>query len=127
MKVCVPTNGAGGMDDQVSQHFGHAPTFTIVDMDTSETQVVENGVHGSGTCAPTEKVKDSGSKVVICSGLGANAMSSLRAGGIEVFVGASGSVKTALEQFKQGALRPADSSSVCQQHQHGHGQHTCHH
>jgi len=127
MKVCVPTSGAGGIDDQVSHHFGHAPTFTVVDTDTGQTQVIENGVHQEGTCAPTQRIKNSGSAVVVCSGLGANAMTSLRALGIEVFAGANGSVRTAVEQFRRGELKPADGRSVCQQHQHGHGPHSCHH
>ncbi len=127
MKICVPTSGAGGMNDQVSHHFGHAPTFTVVDTESGETKVIENGVHGEGTCAPTERVKESGSTVVVCSGLGANALSTLRARGVEVFVGATGPVEAALERFKKGELREADQHSVCQQYQHGHGPHSCHH
>ncbi len=109
MKVCVPTSDAGGMEDQVSHHFGHSPTFTVVDTDTGETKVIENGAHGSGTCAPTERIRDSGATVVVCSGLGANAMSALRARGIEVFVGATGSARTAVEQFKGGQVEDGRS------------------
>lgn len=31
MKVGIPTMGDSGLDESVSQHFGRASTFTIVD------------------------------------------------------------------------------------------------
>jgi len=54
MKVCIPTEGEGGIDDLVGQHFGRVPTYTIVDLDTNEVEVTQNtsehmGGVGSGT------------------------------------------------------------------------------
>ena len=31
MKICIPTMGEGGMQEAICQHFGRAPTFTMVD------------------------------------------------------------------------------------------------
>lgn len=42
MKVCIPTYGKSGLNDQVNEHFGRAPTFTIVDTDNMEVKVIEN-------------------------------------------------------------------------------------
>ena len=33
MKICIPTMGEGGMQEAICQHFGRAPTFTMVDLD----------------------------------------------------------------------------------------------
>jgi predicted Fe-Mo cluster-binding NifX family protein len=36
MKVCVPTTGMDGLNDTVAQHFGRAPTYTVVDTETNK-------------------------------------------------------------------------------------------
>lgn len=49
MKLCIPTLGNGGLEDLVSEHFGRAPTFTVVDMANNEVKVAENtGEHFGG-------------------------------------------------------------------------------
>ena len=42
MKICVPTMDNGGYDDLVCEHFGRAPTFTVIDLDSDQVQVVKN-------------------------------------------------------------------------------------
>ncbi len=54
MKVCIPTMGGSGMDEALCQHFGRAPTFTVVDMDTRMVQVLTNiSEHMGGSGLPT--------------------------------------------------------------------------
>ncbi|MFZ2070254.1 MAG: NifB/NifX family molybdenum-iron cluster-binding protein [Halobacteriota archaeon] len=38
MRICIPTLGNGGLDDLVSEHFGRAPAFTIVDIGKNEVK-----------------------------------------------------------------------------------------
>jgi hypothetical protein len=42
LRVCVPTLGWDGLDDYVCEHFGRAPTFTIVDLATGKVEVIPN-------------------------------------------------------------------------------------
>ena len=42
LKVAIPTKGQGGLDDVVSEVFGRAHTFTIVDVEESGINVIRN-------------------------------------------------------------------------------------
>jgi len=119
MKICVPTSGAGGPEDKVSQHFGRAPTFTIVDTESGNVTVIENrSDHMGGTGKPPEQVKGTGSSIVLCSGLGPTALAQLMSYDMEVYVGASGTAREAIEQFNRGLLRIATVESACREHKH---------
>lgn len=121
MKVCIPTKEKGGMEDELSEHFGSAPTFTIIDAETMTVEVVPNkSDHFGGTGKPPEQIERTGAKVVVCRGLGPKAMILLRDYGIEVFVGASGNAKEAFEMWSKGELQKASLKDACQGHIHGH-------
>ena len=55
VKVATPTKGKGGLEDVVSEVFGRAKTFTIVDLDNGDlrnVKILENPAafykHGAG-------------------------------------------------------------------------------
>lgn len=50
MKVFIPTAGVGGIDDVVGQHFGRVPTYTLVDLDTNDVEVIPNTSEHRGWC-----------------------------------------------------------------------------
>jgi predicted Fe-Mo cluster-binding NifX family protein len=58
IKIAIPTNERGGMSDTVSDVFGRAKTFTLIDMEGKEIkdiEIVENTAasykHGAGPLA----------------------------------------------------------------------------
>src|SRR4030042_3367328 len=105
MKVCVPTNGQGGFDDTVSEHFGRSPTFTVVDTESEKVNVINNNSeHMGGTGKPPEQIAQTGAKVLVCSGLGPRAISMLESYGIEVYIGAYGNVRQAVDLWRSGKL-----------------------
>jgi predicted Fe-Mo cluster-binding NifX family protein len=119
MKVCLPTAGEGGLDDVVSAHFGRSVTFTVVDTDSERVQIVTNtSEHMGGTGKPPELIAKTGAQVLICSGLGPMAIEMLGSYGIQVFVGASGTVKEAVKMWKDGQLEPATQQNACKDHHH---------
>jgi predicted Fe-Mo cluster-binding NifX family protein len=119
MKLCIPTMGGGGLDDAVSDHFGRAPTFTVVDTETNEVLVIKNrSEHMGGLGKPPEHVAKTGAKVLLCSGLGPRAIDMLVGFGIEVFVGATGTAKDAIGMWKEGKLTPANHDVACKEHNH---------
>jgi predicted Fe-Mo cluster-binding NifX family protein len=131
MKVCVPTNGENGLDDIVGEHFGRVPTYTIVDLDTNEVKVVQNtSEHMGGVGYPPEIMEREGVNVLVCRGLGKRAISMFAATGIDVYIGASGTVKDAISAFQQGLLQKAGFGDACGQHafrdQHHHEHHDGH-
>jgi len=128
MKICIPTNGRLGLDDMVGEHFGRVPTYTIVDLENLDVKVVDNTSHhmgGSGN--PPEIMAKEGVCAMVCHGLGRRAIELFDSLGIEVYIGASGSVRQAVEAFKEGALQKASKDHACSQHafrdQHHHDHH----
>lgn len=119
MKICVPTMEKGGMDDLVSDHFGRAPTFTVIDLDTNDIQVVRNrSEHMGGLGKPPEHIAKTGATIMICSGLGPRAIDMLQSFGIQVFVGACGTAKDAVQMWRDGKLQSASHEVACKEHQH---------
>ncbi|MBC7110505.1 MAG: NifB/NifX family molybdenum-iron cluster-binding protein [Archaeoglobi archaeon] len=119
MKVAVPTMGTRGLEEEISQHFGRAPTFTIVDLESNEVEIIPNmSEHMGGTGKPPEHLAKLGVSAVIVSGIGPRAIEMFRSFGIEVYSGASGRVKDAIELFKRGLLQRASLESACREHRH---------
>jgi predicted Fe-Mo cluster-binding NifX family protein len=128
MKICIPTMGNNGLNDFVGEHFGRVPTYTIVDLDTDEVKVVQNtSDHMGGVGYPPEIMAREGVKVLVCRGLGQRAISMFDETGIEVYIGASGTVKDAISAYQQGRLKKAGAGDACGQHafrdQHHHEHH----
>lgn len=129
MKICIPTMGNKGMGDIVGEHFGRVPTYTIVDSETNEVKVVPNtSDHMGGQGHPPEIMSRENVNVMICRGLGRRAITMFNDFGIEVYIGASGTVKEAIDAFKQGMLQKASMDDACGRHafrdQHHHEHHS---
>jgi len=117
MKLCIPTIGNKGMDDVVGEHFGRVPTYTVVDLDTNEIKVIPNTSHHMGGQGdPPEIMVKEGVNVMICQGLGRRAIGMFKDFGIDVYIGAFGTVRDAVAAFKQGKLQKASESDGCGKH-----------
>jgi predicted Fe-Mo cluster-binding NifX family protein len=107
------------MDEAICQHFGRAPTFTMVDLDSGDIKVLQNvSEHMGGTGLPTEALLREGVKVMIVGGLGPKAVMLFNQAGVEVFVGAVGTVKDAVDDWKAEILTRADLDNACKDHKH---------
>ena len=121
MKVCIPTMEKGGMDDELSEHFGGSPTFTIVDSETKDVKIVPNqSDHFGGAGKAPEQIESTGATVVICRGIGPKAMIMLRDFGIDVYTGSTGNVRNALEMWSSGKLQKASIRNACHGQMHDH-------
>jgi predicted Fe-Mo cluster-binding NifX family protein len=120
LKVCVPTMGDKGFDESVSEHFGRAPTFTIIDVKTNEAKVLSNtSQHMGGSGYPPQIMVNAGVDVMLCSGLGPRAIQMFEEFGIEVYVGAYGTVREAVQAWQAGKLQVATDENACKAHKHG--------
>jgi predicted Fe-Mo cluster-binding NifX family protein len=118
-RICIPTMGPGGLDDFVSDHFGRAPTFTVVDMANNAVNVVENsGEHFGGMGVVPDLLAEAGAEIVLCSGLGPRAIGMFEQLGIAVYVGARGTVREVLSDFQAGRLSEATDATTCKLHRH---------
>ena len=115
MKVAVTATGPQ-MDSEVDSRLARARYFIVVDTETGQFEAHDNSdvrgaTHGAGVQA-AEKLDGLGVQAVITGNCGPRAYQVLKAMGIEVFVGASGTVAEAVEKFKSGELRAAEGPNV---------------
>lgn len=117
MKIAIPSMDDSGLQAGVADHFGQASFFTLVDPDTGEVSAqVNDGHHQGGRQTPAGLIAEAGASVVLCSGLGRRAVSFFAEAGIEVFMGAEGTVQDALEEYRQGKLPVATEAAACPGH-----------
>lgn len=117
MRICIPSETDGGLEDKVGYHFGRVPNYTIFDDATDKTDVVPNtSSHMGGTKLPAELLNEHDIDVMLCGGLGRRAIQLFEQYGVEVFIGAEGTVEEAIDLFKNGKLTMATDKEACQQH-----------
>jgi len=123
-KLCVPTEGAGGMDAAVGEHFGRVPTYTLYETETGAVEIVDNSsMHMGGSGYPAELLASLGIDVLLCSGLGRRAIQMLSEQGVSVCTGISGSARDAIESWTSGGLSTAGEGDACMRHEfHDHGE-----
>jgi predicted Fe-Mo cluster-binding NifX family protein len=74
-RIIVPTNGENGLDSQLAEHFGRAPYFTVVDLDTdgkvlSAKSMVNTGEHVGGTGLTHDNILGLKPNAIIVYGMG---------------------------------------------------------
>ena len=114
MKIAIPTIDDRGLAAVLSEHFGQSSFFTVVDSETGEVRSERNtGQHHGGGSTPAEIIVDAGAGLVLCAGLGRRAVARFREAGIQVFMGAQGTVQDALNAHREGKLEPATEEAAC--------------
>jgi len=118
LKIAIPTMGNKGLDEQVGQHFGRVPTYTIIDTETDKVEVFDNtSEHMGGVGLPAEILSKRGIHVLVCSGLGRRAIMLFDQFKIQVYIGAQGTARNAYEKWKNNELQPVNSvDDACQEH-----------
>ena len=114
MKICITSEG-GNLDSKVDPRFGRCQNFIIADSDTLEFEAIGNpnieSMGGAGIQS-AQLVASKQVKAVVTGNVGPNAFQTLQAAGIEVFTGASGTVKEAIEKYKKGEFKAVCGPSV---------------
>ncbi len=114
MKVCVSSTGPG-LDSQVDPRFGRCPAFVIADSESLEFESIKNeaaqAMGGAGISA-AQNVASKGVEAVITGNVGPNAYATLSAAGLDILVGASGTVKQAIDMFNEGQLQNAGQATA---------------
>ena len=114
MKIGITARG-NNLDSEVDPRFGRCEYFIIVDPNTLEFEVIENfsmeAASGAGVQSG-QLVATKGVEAILTGNIGPNAFQVLQAAGIKVITGVSGKVREAIEEYKRGELKSAESSNV---------------
>ena len=114
MKICITSEGKT-LKSQVDPRFGRCQNFIFVDIDTGLFEAQENGnaqFQGGAGIQSAQAVVSKGVQAVLTGNVGPNAHQVLSAAGISILTGVSGTVKSAIEDYKQGRYHPVDAPSV---------------
>ena len=114
MKVAVSAAGRS-LDSQIDPRFGRCQYLLIVDSESRRFEALENPAAmapGGAGIQAAELVGKIGAKAVITGDCGPNAHEVLSAASIEIFLGASGTAREAVERFRRGELRTAPGPSA---------------
>jgi predicted Fe-Mo cluster-binding NifX family protein len=119
VRIAFTANDALGLDGMVCEHFGHSPYFVFVDLDDNgnllNVQTMANPMVENHSCgAVVSVVSQQKANVMISGGMGMGALMHFQAAGIDVFTGASGSIRDALSAYQAGSL-PGNQAN-CQGH-----------
>jgi len=106
MKIAVSSSGKN-LDSLIDPRFGRCSYFLMVETDDMSFEVFDNQSMASGGGAGIQSaqfISSKGAKGVITGNCGPNAVKTLAAAGIEVFLGNTGIVRKVLQKFKNGEL-----------------------
>jgi len=115
MKIAVTSTGTG-LDSQVDPRFGRAAYILIVDSDTLEFEVLDNGENvnafkGAGIQAAST-VSSKGAEVLLTGFCGPNAFKAMNAAKIGVANDAKGTVREAIQAYLDGKMPLSDEANV---------------
>jgi len=118
MKIAFPVLENEGLNSVVHGHFGSAPFFVFVDVDTESVEVFENPDqdHQHGNCNPMSALGGRRVDGVVVGGIGGGALKKLNNDGITVYRAVEGSVKENALLIKAGNLPVFEPDQVCGHH-----------
>ena len=114
MKVAITSTGKE-LDSDLDRRFGRCAYFLVVDTESDDVEIVDNGAIAAGGgagIAAAQQIIDRKVNALITGNLGPNAFHTLNAAGVEMYNSVPGKVSELLDKFKKGELEKAESSNV---------------
>lgn len=123
MRIAVTAEHNNGLESVVSEHFGHAPYFIVVDVENGKICGAESVVNPfADGHAPGELpsfIKEQAAEVILSGGMGGRAVGFFEDLGIHVATGAFGTVRAVVEKYVGGELHGAAPCRESTDHGHG--------
>jgi predicted Fe-Mo cluster-binding NifX family protein len=114
MSMIAVTSEGPSLDDRVDPRFGRAAGFVVVDLETMDTQYIDNGQsqvlpQGAGIQA-AELIARAGVSCLLTGYVGPKAFQALTAAGIKVGQNLEGmTVRQAVQRFNDGQVEMAQT------------------
>ncbi len=129
-KIIIPTDNQEGINAPLAEHFGRAPYFTIVDLDsegeiTNVNAIANVSEHVGGTGSPHDQLTKLLPTALAVHGMGPRGITAFQSAGIQVLKANGNTVKEVVEAYKQGKLKELDEACPNAAH-HDHEEHHHH-
>jgi predicted Fe-Mo cluster-binding NifX family protein len=114
MKIAISSRGKD-LDSPIDPHFGRCAYFLIVETDDMSFEALNNenrSLGGGAGIQSAQLVSSKGAKAILTGYCGPNAVRTLSAAGIELYVVQKGTVKEAVEKYVKGELNPTKDANV---------------
>ena len=114
MKVAVSSSGTN-LDSQIDPRFGRCTYFVIVNTDDMSFEAFNNeaiALGGGAGIQSSQFVVSKGAGAIITGNVGPNAVQTLSAAGVDIFMGQTGSIREAVERYRRGDIKPEGSPNV---------------
>lgn len=126
--LAIPSETNEGLAGKRSDHFGHCPLFTLVDIQDQRignVRTVANIPHGAGGCMkPVAMLAGHGVTALVAAGLGRGPLQKMHEHGIAVYFAdllTCPDIKSAVDGYSKGALPLFAQDQLCT------GNGDCHH
>ena len=114
MKVAVSSSGKD-LDSQVNPRFGRCAYFVIVETNNMSFEAFDNesmALAGGAGIQAAQFVASKGVGAVITGNCGPNAVQTLSASKVEIFIGQSGTVRDVVERYMRGDIKSTSTPNV---------------
>ncbi len=114
IKIAISAEG-NNIEARVDPRFGRCEYFAITSEDKDQWEHISNPGASAGGGAGIHTAQELVNRKVECvltGRIGPNAMDVLQAAGIKVYTGASGTVREAFEQYKNGLLTQSSTANA---------------
>jgi len=109
VRIVVPVEDEGGLNAQLSEHFGRAPYFAVIDLDEnghiSNQQMVPNvSEHFGGTGLPPDRILQLKPDALIAYGMGPRALGIFQDARVAVLRATANTVREVIAAYNKGML-----------------------
>jgi predicted Fe-Mo cluster-binding NifX family protein len=114
MKVAVSSAGTN-LDSAIDPRFGRCANFLVVETEDMSFEAFDNdsiALGGGAGIQSAQFIASKGASAVLTGNCGPNAMRTLAAAGLKVFIGQAGTVREVVERFKTGRLSATPQANV---------------
>jgi len=110
VRIVVPVSNEKGIDSQLSQHFGRAPFYAIIDLDENYNVIGQGTIsntseHFGGVGLPPDRILQLQPKALVTYGLGSKALTMFQNAGVAVLRTEANTVKEVVEAYKNNELQ----------------------
>ncbi len=121
-RLAMPVLKNAGLESRISQHFGKACGFIILNSDGSNCEYLDTKAsRRSNECAPIRALVEHGSKVLLCCSMGRGALTRSHEAGLLILQANSGdSVADVLNAFQKGRCNDFPDNALCLHHHEDH-------